>query len=88
MELTTFSFPGEIVSRNSINGGVQYVVRFSNNYGASIVNHAGSYGTELAVIVFNGDDWNITYSTPITDDVLGWLNESELIDALRSISEL
>ena len=41
--------------------GVQYVFRFENNYGASIIKHLGGYGYdkdlwELGVIKFDEDD--------------------------------
>jgi hypothetical protein len=56
----------------------------------------GSYGYseglwELAVIKFNGpgnDDWDLTYSTPITDDVIGNLNEAEIENILAKIEAL
>lgn len=63
------------------NGGTQTVYRFDNGYGASIVNHSYSYGTEMAVILFSGpsmEDWNICYTTPITDDVLGHLSPEDV----------
>lgn len=68
------------------------IVRFPNNYGASIIRHEGSYGTglqvEIAVILFEGHKWEINYETPITNDVLGYLEESEIIRVLKQIGEL
>lgn len=66
----------------------QLVFKFDNNYGASLINHRGSYGNEIAVLYFDGDNWDITYSTHITDDVLGRLTEDEILEALKQIKEL
>lgn len=72
-------------------GGIQAVVRFSNGYGASVVNHSFSYGVELAVLNFNSaDPWdfNLDYSTPVTDDVIGYLDENTLRATLAQIEAL
>ena len=75
-------------------GGYQKLYRFSNGYGASVINDGISYGGEklegLAVIQWNenGDDWGICYSTPITDDVLGRLNPQEVEELLKQIEAL
>ena len=74
-------------------GGVQTILKFPNEYGASIVRFAGSYGFEkglweMAVIKYSGDDWEITYDTPITDDVLGYLSKEDVIDHLQNIQKL
>lgn len=73
--------------------GVQYIYRFNNGYGASVVRHMGSYGSqfglwELAVIYFDGDDWHLSYSTDITDDVIGELNPTEVNALLLRIMGL
>lgn len=70
--------------------GKQCVVQFSNGYGASIVQGPHTYGGnnglyELAVF---GKDGNITYDTPITDDVLGYLSEQDLEKTLLDIKNL
>ena len=76
--------------------GIQYLFRFDNNYGASVIKHSGSYGYkedlwELAVIKFYGDgihDWNLNYETPITDDVIGWQTDEGIRNLLQQIKEL
>ncbi len=76
-----------------INGGTQAVYRFENDYGASVIK-GGEFaygGLELAVLKFNGEgneDYSLTYSTPITDDVLGYMNEQSIETTLQAISKL
>ncbi|EAE6190763.1 TPA: hypothetical protein LEQ12_002535 [Listeria monocytogenes] len=67
---------------------VQQVYRFPNNYGASVVSGPYTYGIELAVILFDNEDWHIIYDTPITNDILGYLNEVSLKRALKDIYDL
>ena len=81
-----------------LNGGTQYLVKFPNNYGASIVQHSFSYGGkmglwELAVIQYaegetDEHNFKLTYSTPITSDVIGHLEENEVNDLLDQIEAL
>ena len=71
-------------------GGFNFVFKFDNKYGASVVCHENSYGGrqglwELAVL---DADLNITYETPITQDVLGWLEWERVLDILFQISRL
>lgn len=77
--------------------GVQYLFKFKNGYGASVVKNIGSYGNiqdlwELAVIIFvdpdNTDEWELCYDTPITDYVIGWLTNKEVLETLQKIKEL
>ena len=73
------------------NGGIQKIYKFDNGYGASVIRHEFSYGHEdglweLAVLHFSDDDdWNIDYSTPITDDVLGYLSDEDVERTLKEI---
>lgn len=73
----------------------QTMYRFDNNRGASIVFHRGSYGyeqglLELAVATWSkdGSEWFIEYSTDITKDVVGYLNEQQASELLQRISEM
>ena len=75
---------------NEVNGGVQKLYDFANGYGASVVKHQFSYGGkdgkwEVAVLGKNG---GLDYSTPITDDVLGYLEWSEVERVLDDIERL
>lgn len=76
----------------------QWVYKFPNRYGASVVQGPYTYGGpqglyELAVLEFksddpNKDDGDITYDTPITDDVIGHLSLSEVEELLQRIYDL
>lgn len=65
-------------------------INFDNGYGASVVQSPYSYGGngglyEIAVLDKEGD---ITYDTPITDNVVGWLDEEKVTDYLHQIQKL
>ena len=70
--------------------GEQCIVQFPNGYGASIVKGEYTYGGKqgLYEIAIFGKDGQITYSTPITDDVLGYLSEEDVTNTLIKIKEL
>lgn len=70
--------------------GYYWSFMFPNGYGASVIKHDGSYGHqddlfELAVLK---DGEGLCYDTPITGDVIGWLDNQEVLDLLKKISEL
>ena len=69
---------------------IQYIYRFPNGYGASVVKHSGSYGHaldlwELSVTTWSDDGDHLNYSTPIADDVLGNLTGVTVCDILGKI---
>ena len=71
----------------------QYVFRFPNNYGDSIIKNIGSYGYEgdlfeLAVLYFEGDKFEIAYNTPIAQDVVGFLSNDDVLNLLEDIKKL
>jgi hypothetical protein len=70
--------------------GQQCIVQFPNGYGASIVQGEHTYGGKdgLYEIAVFGKDGHISYSTPITDDVLGYLSEQEVEKILTDIKNL
>jgi hypothetical protein len=71
-------------------GRKQCIVQFPNGYGASIVQGEHTYGGKdgLYEIAVFGKDGGITYDTPITDDVLGYLSEEEVEKTLIDIKNL
>lgn len=84
-----------VVIERGINGGSQVVHRFDNNFGASVVRHSFSYGSEeglweLAVLTFADEtnDYELTYDTEITNDVIGHLTEEDVEDLLNKIEKL
>lgn len=70
-------------------GGLYYFAEFDNGYGIDIIKHNGSYGREddlfeIAVM----KDGECCYSTPITDDVVGWLSDDEVMDYVAQVQAL
>ena len=67
----------------------QAKVSFPNGYGASIIigeyTYGGSDGLYELAVLHNGE---IDYTTPITEDVLGWLTPNEVINYLQQIELL
>lgn len=63
--------------------------QFANGYGASVIRHSFSYGGDKGLYelaVTKGGD--LCYSTPITDDVIGWLKPRDVAILLRNIQAL
>jgi len=83
-----------ILVERAINGGVQIQHKFENGYGASVIKNKFSYGGErglweMAVIKFtDGDNWELDYSTEITNDVLGDLTDEDVAEKLDEIKKL
>lgn len=75
-------------------GGINYKFVFENGYGASVIRHYGTYGWEeglfeLAVLrEETKNNYNLCYTTPITDDVLGWLTDEQVCENLEKIKKL
>ena len=71
-------------------GGIISRIIFDNGYGATIVQGPHTYGGadglyELAVV---GKNDEISYDTPITGDVEGYLSEAQVTDLLIKIQQL
>ena len=90
----------KLVRQKQLFGGIQCLYCADNGYGASVVRHSASYGHEknlweLAVIKWLTDPtkndeakFHLVYNTPITDDVIGNLNNNEVTAILKQIEEL
>ncbi len=70
--------------------GTQAIVKFPNGYGASVITGPYFYSRpsarfEIAVLRKDG---GIDYTTPITDDVLGYLTIKEANKILAKIAQL
>jgi hypothetical protein len=71
-------------------GGVQAKIHFDNGYGASVIRHGFSYGTEsgLYELAVLHEDGTLCYDTPVTDDVLGYLTPDDVTRVLAQIQDL
>lgn len=84
------------ITERPANEGIQKLYRFENDFGASVVRHRFSYGNEeglweLAVVKFVGDgesDFRLAYDTHITEDVLGYLSDEDVLKTLEEIKSL
>lgn len=87
-------FESFIVERKEGPLGTHVLFRFPNWYGASLVFRSGSYGWErnlweLGVIIWDSPNhFQLTYDTPLTDDVLGYLDNNRVLDVLGHIKSL
>ena len=98
MELEKFNrqLPADLVPflikvHNPFGDMNQAVFRFPNDYGASIIMGSGSYGLELGVVEFYGEEdmaFELDFTTPIARDVLGHLTLDSMAEALRDIQKL
>jgi hypothetical protein len=65
-------------------------VMFDNGYGASVIIGPHTYGGEdgLYELAVLGKDKKLTYDTPVTDDVEGYLTEEAVTKLLEQIQKL
>ena len=83
---------------HSVGEGLSSQRFFTNGFGVSVVRFTingmkGSYTNndqewELAVLKGNKNDWELTYDTPITEDVIGYLSEDEVTEIMKKIQQL
>lgn len=65
-------------------------MHFDNGHGVSVVSHSYSYGGrdglyEVAVLDKDGE---LTYDTPVTNDVIGYLTEEEVSGVMKEVQSL
>lgn len=75
-----------------IGGGMTY--HFDNGYGVDVAWHPGTYGFneglyEIAIISKDEEGvWSLDYDTPLTDDVLGYLDDKGVIETMKETQGL
>ena len=71
-------------------GGIIGKIMFENGYGASVIRTTHSYGGHIGLyeLAILDNDGKLTYDTPITDDVLGFLSPKEVTNYLIQIQDL
>ena len=77
-----------------------YTFKFKNGYGASVICLVDVDGGEIvtkgnennpwevAVLKFSGENYRLDYSTEITNDVVGYLNNNQVTELLIKIETL
>ena len=78
------------ISDEPFMSGVRSRIMFENGFGVSVVSHTYSYGGkaglfEVAVLNKDGD---LTYDTPVTNDVVGYLNPDEVTEIMEQVQNL
>ena len=91
METTNMKTFNDLEFKQDIQRGLNAArIMFDNGYGASVVVGPYTYGGEdglyeLGVLGKNG---KLTYDTPITEDVEGYLSEEGVTQLLKQIQKL
>ena len=90
MDLTYSKQFKKYIKEQNYLGYPQTVYKFPNGYGASVIKFNYVYiGIEIAVLKFDKNgNWYIDYSTSITNDVIGGLNEKIRDEVLQRIFDL
>ena len=70
--------------------GVRSRMMFENGFGVSVVSHTYSYGGKdgLFEVAVLDEDGNLTYNTPVTNDVVGYLNPDEVTEIMEEVQNL
>ena len=65
-------------------------MHFDNGFGVSVVSHTHSYGgrSGLYEVAVLDKDGLLTYETPVTSDVIGYLTEENVTDVMKQVQEL
>jgi hypothetical protein len=66
---------------------------FPNGYGVSVVRFPGSYGYEeglyeVAILKGTEESFELCYDTPITDDVLGHRDQTDIENIMEEVQAL
>lgn len=82
-----------LIAKKELYDDVQYIFKFPNDYGASVIKRRYSYGYEkdlweMGLIFFDEDgDWHLTYERDFDDDVKGYLTDDNVIELLEKIKQ-
>jgi hypothetical protein len=70
--------------------GVKCRMMFENGFGVSVVSHTYSYGGKdgLFEIAVLDEDGCLTYNTPVTNDVVGYLKPDEVTEIMEQVQNL
>ncbi len=70
--------------------GVRSRMMFENGFGVSVVSHTYSYGGKdgLFEVAVLDEDGGLTYDTPVTNDVVGYLNPDEVTEIMEQVQNL
>ena len=70
--------------------GIIARITFDNGYGASVVRHEYSYGGKdgLFEVAVLGKDGDLTYDTPVTNDVIGYLEPEGVAEIMEQVQGL
>lgn len=68
---------------------IQAIIMFENGYGISVVQGDHTYGGSIGLyeIAVLDKEGHLTYDTPITNDVIGYLTEPEVSDYMIKIQK-
>jgi hypothetical protein len=91
METTNIITFNDLEFKQDIQRGLNAArIMFDNGYGASVIIGPYTYGGEdgLYELAVLGSDGKLTYDTPVTDDVEGYLSENDVTKLLEQIQKL
>lgn len=80
-----------LITKKELNDGVQYIFKFPNDYGASVVKRRYSYGYEQdlwemgLIFYYEDSNWDLAYYRDFDDDVKGYLTDWKVNRLLEKI---
>lgn len=78
------------IENNPYKTGTTSKMFFENGYGVSVVSHTYSYGGKngLFEVAVLDKDGNLTYDTPVTNDVIGYLEPEDVSKIMEQVQGL
>ena len=78
------------IENNPYKTGITSKMFFENGYGVSVVSHTYSYGGKngLFEVAVLDKDGNLTYDTPVTNDVIGYLEPEDVSKIMEQVQGL